>query len=218
MAFSFPLAAKSLYVFIPTEIRANVMQEKMGSFCSGIDITVFGRAKDFHRQVNANPPSAILSLEPVVKYSKAFNTVLTGRKNGFETEGYVLVSIDKQLELASIAGKKIGVVDLLGRKPMAEFITNLFKTKIQLKRVTKVEDLLPLITFGSVDGIFISESIYSQLKLKSNLNLVETKPGIKLGLASAAIDSSNDRDVIQCIAAFDTKLNTILGVDEWRLL
>ena len=81
-----------------------------------------------------------------------------------------------------------------------------------------MEDLLPLITFGSVDGIFISESIYSQLKLKSNLNLVETKPGIKLGLASAAIDSSNDRDVIQCIAAFDTKLNTILGVDEWRLL
>jgi len=218
MMFSLPLAAESLYVFVPTEVRANVMQDKIGSFCSGVDVTVFGRAKDFHKQVKANPPNAILSLMPVVNHSASFNSALNGSKNGSETEEYVLVSVDKGLDLAAIAGKKIGVVDLLGRKPMSAFITELFKTKVKLKRVTKVEDLLPLITFGSVDGIFIAESLYAQLKSKSNLNLISTKLNMKIGLVSAAISGATDKNVTECIAAFDSELNTTLGVDKWRAL
>lgn len=216
--FSLPLAAESLYVFVPTEVRANVMQDKIGSFCSGVEVTVFGRAKDFHKKVKADSPNAILSLMPVIKYSEAYKPALNGSKNGSETEDYVLVSVDKGLDIAAIAGKKIGVVDLLGRKPMSAFITELFKAKVKLKRVTKVEDLLPLITFGSVEGVFIAESLYNQLKTKSNLNLVATKLNMKIGLVSAAINGSADKKVTECIAAFDSELNTTLGVDKWRSL
>jgi len=218
MMFSLPLAAESLYVFVPTEVRANVMQDKISSFCSGVDVTVFGRAKDFHKQVKASPPNAILSLMPVVNHSVAYKPALNGSKNGAEAEEYVLVSVDKGLDISAIAGKKIGVVDLLGRKPMSAFITELFKAKVKLKRVTKVEDLLPLITFGSVEGVFIAESLYTQLKSKSNLNLVATKLNIKIGLVSAAINGSTDKKVTECIAAFDSELNTTLGVDKWRSL
>ena len=218
MILSLPVNAESLYVFVPTEVRANVMQDKIGSFCSGVDVTVFGRAKDFHKQVKANPPNAILSLMPVIKHSKEYNAALHGTKNGATTEEYVLVSVDKGLDLAAIAGKKIGVVDLLGRKPMSAFITELFKSKVKLKRVTKVEDLLPLITFGSVEGIFIAESLYAQLKSKSNLNLISTKLNIKIGLASAAISGATDIKMTNCITAFDNELNTTLGVDKWNAL
>ncbi len=218
MIFPLSASAESLYVFIPTEVRANVMQDKIGAFCLDVDVTVFGRAKDFHKQMKISPPNAILSLMPVINYNETYSATLNGSKNGSISEDYVLVSIDKALDLAAITGKRIGAIDLLGRKPMSDFISKLFNTKVKLKRVTKVEDLLALITFGSVDGIFIAESLFEQLRLKSNLNLISTRLNIKLGLASAAISGSTDRKMTECIAAFDTELNTTLGVDKWYML
>jgi hypothetical protein len=213
------LVADSLYVFVPTEVRANKLQQKIGSYCSGVDVTVFGRAKDFHNKVKAVPPTAILSLLPVIEHTLLFNAAIMGLRNGVNSEGYVLVSIDKTLGLDSLHNKKIGVVDLLGRKPMRVFIEQLLKTKIKLKRVTKVEDLLPLITFESVDAIFISESTFKQLKLKSKLNLVATPLNINIGLASAALSDAIIKDQLKdCLFAFDKKLNSTLGVDQWHTL
>jgi hypothetical protein len=219
ITFSSVLIAESLYVFVPTEVRANKLQQKIGSYCSGVDVTVFGRAKDFHNKIKAVPPTAILSLLPVVEHTLSFSNTILGLRNGVNNESYVLVSIERPLSLDSLYNKKIGVVDLLGRKPMRVFIEELLKTKIKLKRVTKVEDLLPLITFESVDAIFISETMFKQLKVKSKLNLVATPLNINIGLASAALSDAIIKDRLKdCLFAFDKKLNSTLGVDQWHTL
>jgi hypothetical protein len=219
ISFSTAPLAESLYVFVPTEVRANKLQQKIGSYCSGVDVTVFGRAKDFHKKLKAVPPTAILSLLPVVERTLLFNTTIMGLRNGTNSEGYVLVSIERPLALDNLNNKKIGVVDLLGRKPMGVFIEQLLKTQIKLKRVTKVEDLLPLITFESVDAIFISESMFRQLKSKSKLKLVATELNISIGLASAALSNVIIKDQLkECLFAFDKKLNSTLGVDQWHTL
>jgi hypothetical protein len=219
ITFSTGLTAESLYVFVPTEVSSNKLQQKIGSYCSGVDVTVFGRAKDFHNKVKAVPPTAILSLLPVIEHTLLFNAAIMGLRNGVSSEGYVLVSVDKTLRLDSLHNKKIGVVDLLGRKPMRLFIEQLLKTKIKLKRVTKVDDLLPLITFESVDAIFISESMFRQLKSKSKQNLVATPLNINIGLASAALGDVIIKDRLkECLFAFDKKLNSTLGVDQWNTL
>ena len=217
----FPLTslAESLYVFVPTEVRANKLQQKIGKYCSGVDVTVFGRAKDFHNKIKESPPSAILSLLPVIKKNQLFDTAIQGKRNGLSNEDYVLVSVDNPLQLTNIANKKIGVVDLFGRKPMIEFIEQLLQVKVKLKRVTKVEDLLPLITFDSVDAIFISNSLFTQLKSKSKLNLVATPLNIQLGLASAALSNTVIKENLKkCLFAFDKQLNSTLGVDQWNAL
>ncbi|MCO7223730.1 hypothetical protein [Pleionea sp. CnH1-48] len=219
MMFSLSLTAESLYVFVPTEVRANVMQTKIGELCNGVEVTVFGRAKDFRKQVKGNPPTAILSLSPVIEASDSFNTVMKGVKKGQDVEDYVLVSVDKPLEVGAIGTKRIGVVDLLGRKPMEKFVSGLLETKVKLKRVTKVEDLLPLLTFGSVQGIFVPTSLYDQLKSKSNLNLIATTINVQVGLASAALSKASSKEkVMKCISAFDKELNATLGVEQWRTL
>jgi len=219
MTLSVSSWAESLYVFVPTEVRANIMQQQISDICKDVEVTVFGRAKDFHKEVQKTPPNAILSLLPVIERSGSFNTTMKGIKGGQAEEDYVLVSVDKPIEITSIGEKKIGVVDLLGRKPMGQFISQLFQTTVKLARVTKVEDLLPLLTFGSVDGIFISESLYNQLKSKSNLNLVSTRLNIKVGLVSAALLDPKSKDKItQCIQGFNSDLNATLGVEQWRAL
>lgn len=218
--FAAPLTwAESLFVFVPSEVRANIMQENITKFCPGVDTTVFGRAKDFRQQVKTNPPNAILTLLPVIERNNGFNTIMKGTKNGLEEEDYVLVSVGNPIDLGAIKNKKIGVVDLLGRKPMNEFVGQLLQTDVKVKRVTKVEDLLPLLTFGSVDGIFVSESLFTQLKSKSNQNLVATRVNVKVGLVSAALNNDAAKDkVVSCISRFDAGLNGILGVEKWRAL
>lgn len=219
LLFSLTLLAESLYVFVPTEVRANKLQQKIAKYCSEVDVTVFGRAKDFHKKIKISPPTAILSLLPVVEKNQLFDTTIRGKRKGLSSEGYVLVSVDTPLKLTDIANKKIGVVDLFGRKPMIQFIEQLLQVKVKLKRVTKVEDLLPLITFDSVDAIFISNTLFAQLKSKSKLNLVATQLNIQLGLASAALSNKViEENLKTCLFAFDKQLNSTLGVDQWNAL
>lgn len=216
---SISVVAQSLYVFIPTEVRANKLQQKIETFCTGVDVTVFGRAKDFHNKIKVSPPTAILSLSPVIERNAPFNKSIAGLRNGFDSEDYVLVSLNKAVNIDHLKDKKIGVVDLLGRKPMMSFVEDLLQAKVKLKRVTKVEDLLPLITFDAVDAIFISDSLFSQFKQKSNLNLVATPLNIKVGLASAGLSDAVIKDKLKkCVFAFDKQLNNTLGVDQWLAL
>ncbi|NQZ06923.1 MAG: hypothetical protein HRT35_07160 [Algicola sp.] len=214
-----PVLGDNLYVFVPTDVRAKVMQQDISTICPNVGVTVFGRGKDFRKQVKKSPPDAILSLLPVIDRSSDFETVMRGVQNGLTEESYVLVSVDKALDLGQIQTNKIGVVDLLGRKPMGEFVSQLFQADIKLKRVTKQEDLLPLLTFGSVDGIFVSERLFKQIKNRSNLNLVSTTLNIKVGLVSAALAGAEAKEkIVNCLKKFNAKLNGTLGVDQWRIL
>ncbi|MFT5162950.1 MAG: hypothetical protein ACI9FJ_001531 [Alteromonadaceae bacterium] len=219
LILALPVWADNLFVFVPTDVRAKAMQQDISAICPNVTVTVFGRGKDFRKQVKKKPPDAILSLLPVINRSSPFEPVMRGVQQGVTEEEYVLVSVDEPLDITKLGSRKIGVVDLLGRKPMAEFISGLFQSDIKIKRVTKQEDLLPLLTFGSVDGIFVSERLYMQIKNKSNLNLVFTRLNIKVGLVSAALATTAAKEnIVGCLKKFSGKLNGILGVDQWRVL
>lgn len=219
MIFIHGADAAKLYVFVPTEIRANVMQESMTQACQNIDVTVFGRAKEFGLEMKNSPPDAVLTLLPVIERNSAFTTVLKGTRDGKQVEDYVLVTVERAADLGQLDGKKIGVVDVLGRKPMAEFVGQLLQADVKLKRVAKIEDLLPLLSFGAVDSVFIPESIYERIKQKSQLGLVATRLNIKVGLASAALKSNEAKQsVIRCIQDLPVTINQELGIDQWKQL
>ncbi len=62
LASAVSIAESSLYVFIPTDIRANVLQEQLSSVCPDLKVLVFGRGKDFRKEVAKVQPEAIISL------------------------------------------------------------------------------------------------------------------------------------------------------------
>lgn len=211
--------ASKLYVFVPTEVRANVMQESISQACPGVDVTVFGRAKEFGLEIKKNPPSALLTLLPVIERNNNFTTVMKGSKDGKEFEDYVLVTVGQAADLSQLEKSKVGVIDVLGRKPMAKFVGQLLQANVKLKRVSKVEDLLPLLSFGAVNSIFIPESIFERIRAKSKQDLVATRLNVKVGLTSAAL-SGNDSDKVieQCISSLPPRINQEMGVDQWQHL
>ena len=219
MSVAVPLSAlsNSLYVFLPTDIRAKVLEDQIKTSCPGVEVTVFGRGKDFRKKIKEAPPTGILSLSPVIERSDNFSISMEGKKGGAKKEGYLLVSVDNKLEKEQIPTSKIGVVDLLGRKPMTEYVSQLFGVDVKIKRVTKIEDLLPLLTFKAVDGIFIAESVYNILKEKTELKLQVNNLDIEVGLASAAVGDPSLKDSLNsCVKKFDQALNSTLGVDQWE--
>jgi hypothetical protein len=218
--FEVALAENKLYVFVPTDVRANVLQDRLTKICGHLNITVFGRAKDFQKEIGKAPPDAFISLMTVINKNKSYTALARGVKAGADEEEYVLVSLDEPVDITKIDKMKIGVVDILGRKPMKKFVSELFNKEVKIKRVTKQEDLLPLLSFGAVKAIFISQSLYENIKSKSKLNLVPTSVNIKLGLVSVALGSDPDakEQFENCISKFDQSLNGTLGVDQWKLL
>ncbi|PCI42982.1 MAG: hypothetical protein COB51_12170 [Moraxellaceae bacterium] len=203
-------------MFVPTNIQAAELEKLLSKTCPNIQITVFPRVKDFMTQVAANKPVAILAMVPTIKHIATYKMILEGKRQGNSAESYLMVSVDKALDLTQLATSKIGVLDILGRKQMKVFMSSLLGSSSKLKRVIKQEDLLPLLSFNSVDAIFVSESLYSELKANSQLNLVTTPLEAKVGLASiASMEDTANSALVGCVMQWENGLKLSLGVDQW---
>lgn len=208
-----------LYVFHPTLARPLAIQEALARRLPGVSITVFGRLADFHAKVAADAPDALLALPPVLKQYDAYQARLQGLRRGQPAEPYVLLSIDKAVDPARMDGVSLGVVGLLERKPMADFVQTLVKGTPRLDRVTKVEDLLPLLTFRTVSAVLVSEPVAQEFRKKSQANLV-TAPieAGKVGLVSLAVrkGAAADDALLKAVKGLQAGEMDLLGVDAWK--
>ncbi|MFK5893336.1 MAG: hypothetical protein QM504_08970 [Pseudomonadota bacterium] len=212
------MAENILYVFYPTDIRPKKMEKHITKHCPEISITVFGKIKDFEEQTRRIPPDAILSHPPVIKKIRYFSSHIDGFKDGQRQENYVLVSMNKAVDLTDLGSIKIGVLDILGRKPMKVFVSETLGTNVKIVRVTKTEDILNLLFFGLANAIFVSKHSYKKLRAQSKLPLVVTDPGIKMDLITMAIKKDETRQLfLSCFKRLDQQTNALLGVDQWQL-
>ncbi len=212
-------ASNRLYVFYPTDIRPKKMEKHISEYCPEIDTTVFGKIRDFKDQMHRLPPDAILSYAPVIKKNHQYTSLVQGFKQGLSHENYVLVSIGKAVNINQLSSIKIGVLDILGRKPMAAFVSKTLKTPVKISRVTKTEDMLNLLTFNIVDAIFISQRRFEQLRGQSKQPLVATKLNLKMNLAILAVKNEKSKKLfLACFNRLGQKTNDLLGVDQWALI
>ncbi len=213
------LANNRLYVFYPTDIRPKKMEKHITQHCPEIRTTVFGKIKDFEDQTQRIPPDAILSYAPVIKKNKQYTSFVQGFKQGQSQEDYVLVSINKMIKISQLSSMKIGVLDILGRNPMKLFVSKTLGINVKIARVTKIEDMLNLLTFGLVDAILVSQQRYDQFRVQSELALVATKLDLKMDLAILAVKSTKSKELfLNCFNRLGKQTNTLLGVDQWALI
>jgi len=211
--------ANRMYVFYPTDIRPKKMEKHISKHCPEIKTIVFGKVKDFEEQTHRAPPDAILSFTPVINKNKHFsNPYIQGIRNELTHEKFVLVSMNKAIEVGNLNSQKIGVLDILGRRPMTDFIRKMLGAKVKLSRVTKTEDILNLLTFGFVDAIFVSQYRYEKYSRESQLPLVATDLNIKMDLVALAVNNEASKNLFfKCVNRLDSDTNALLGVDKWQL-
>jgi hypothetical protein len=213
-------AGARVFVFYPSLARPLAIQEALARKCPGLEIAVFGRLADLQAMVGREPPQAILAQSAVLSQFPAYRSRLQGVRAGSSTENYVLLSIDKPVDVATISSATIGVVGMLDRKEMDGFVAGLVSGAPRINRVTKVEDLLPLLIFQSVSAVLVSEANMKEFRKKSRAKLVEVKlEKAKVGLVAAGVKegaAGEDKAILPALQALDAGTLALLGVDAWK--
>ena len=211
---------EKLYVFYPTTERPRAIQDKMEKIINGTSVTVFGRHCDFIARIATDPPDAILTKPLLLMHMENFAVRLTGVRKGRSGESYVLLSVKNSVEITSVnSNTVIGVVDVFGRTGLKTFMGQFFSEEPRIKRVTKVEDLLPLLSFNMAAAILIEDFFIDYFTSTSQLpfqivRFDESKYGIiALGVNR---NGSNAETILNTLKNNDGNIGALFGLDSWK--
>lgn len=207
-----------LYVFLHTNAKSTALEEILRARLPALEVTVFGRYSDLDEAFRRRPPDAVLA-RPMLLNARSIRPVLQGVRGDSDREPYVLVSNRNPVE-GSLAGRAIGVVDLLGRVSTEGYFAKVLGTsEVNLKRVIKRGDLLPLLQFGMADAALVPAVAVKHLKDQTTMDLrTRVLNDIQVGLPAVGIIADTTRDaIIRQFELLDSETNRLLEVGRWRV-
>lgn len=217
--FSVSLFAETnLYLFFPVQIRPKALEEKLNSIGSDVKVTVFGRYRDFIDRTKMDQPDAILAKDELIKELPSYSKAYVASFKGTHSSSYALLSLDKEFSSQGISGNTIGIVDIMGKKSLEKKINSSFSTAPLLKRVRKLEDLLPLLMFQMVPAVIIDVKDLDYYRNRSNAELFLAEiPKLKTSIATISIKDGKSKAAIKSLVnSFTPELKTLIGVDQWK--
>lgn len=204
--------APKLLVFLHVSLKQRAFQGLLQSALPGVDVTAVGRVADFDRSL-ADSPDAVLTL-PLVLQARGLSVRVQGRRAGASEERYALVAADSTPDPARV--KAVGALDLLGREGTNGFVSRMLGASAKVERVTKVEDLLPLLQMQRVDAILIPERLIGDVKSASRINLMARQLPNAVGLPALAALGPGAASVSAGLAQLPMSLSQTMGVDAWH--
>jgi len=204
--------APKLLVFLHVSLKQRAFQGLLQSALPGIDVTAVGRVADFDRSL-ADAPDAVLTL-PLVLQARKLSVQLQGRHAGASDERYALVAADAAPDPARV--KTVGALDLLGRDGTNSFVSRMLGNPAKVERVTKVEDLLPLLQMQRVDAIMIPQRLFGDVRSASRITLVARELPTSVGLPALAALGPGAPSVSAGVSQLPMSLSQTMGVDAWH--
>jgi hypothetical protein len=201
-----------LLVFLHVAAKQRAFQTELQAALAGVAVTAVGRTGDFDRAL-AEGQDAVLTL-PVVLAAHGIAPVLRGVRQGTAEERYALAGTETAPDPAKVA--TVGALDLLGRDGMASFVQDLLGARPKIERVTKVEDLLPLLQMQRVDAILLPARLLPEVRMTSRLNLASRELPATVGLPTAAKLGPPGAQVLAAIKRLPAGITRAFGVEEWR--
>jgi hypothetical protein len=205
-------AQQNLLVFLHVARKQRAFQNELTQALPGIAVTAVGRIADFDRAL-AEGQDAVLSL-PLILSARGLAPKLRGQRLGSSEEKYALIAADALPDAAHI--NAVGALDLLGRDGTTDFVQHLVGSKPKVERVTKVEDLLPLLQMRRVDAILLPSRLFAELRTSSRMSLVQRELPGAIGLPAVASTGPGGAEIAARISKLPASLAAILGVDAWR--
>jgi hypothetical protein len=207
----------SLYVYLHTEIKSSSLEKALRQQLPGLDVTVFGRFRDFEEAVTRGQPDAVLALQPLLAML-AIPPTLQGLRGDRDWEPYVLMSEESAAE-GGPSARVVGVVDLLGRTGTQQLVARMLgNPAVELRRVTKLEDLLTLLNLSAAGAVLVPGGAAKSLSERSRLRLrVHPLPDARVGLPALGVRKGELRDLlVRELMKLDADSLRLLGLDRWR--
>jgi len=201
-----------LLVFVHAAVKQRALQTGLQAALAGVEVTAVGRIADFERCLKEGT-DAVLAIPQVILACK-LSPSLRGVRAGSTEEKYSIVGVGATPDPASIGS--VGALDVLGREGTNAFVRDLLGASPRVERVSKVEDLLPLLQMQRVDAVLLPLRLLSEIKSTSKLALTERQLGKAVGLPAVASASAGGGRVVAAVSKMPPDIAKILGVDSWR--
>lgn len=200
-----------LLVFVQTGIKQRALQLMLQQALPALSVTTVGRVADFGRAL-ADGQDAVLTL-PLVMNARGIAPQVLGRRGGASDEPYGLVGANGAPQIADI--KTVGALDMLDRAGTNTLVQNLVGKQVKVERVTKVEDLLPLLQLQRADAVLLPSRLLADIRATSSLSLEYRELPGRVGLPALASVGPSGADVVAQAAKLSGKAAQLLGVDSW---
>lgn len=205
------------FAFVPSDEKSMTIEKRIAAALDGLEVTVFGRAKDLERSVQQMNPEAVIAPEPTLR-ELGLTPTMSGKRAGSTTEEYVLITVDRPAAPSSMGGATVGILGIMGHASMEVHCGQLLGTgKQKIKTVTKYADLLPLLQFKVAQGVVLPLRFAPTLTSRSALKLVQNEiPGGRVGLTAVAVRSPSARGVVvAALRGISDDGKAALGVEGW---
>jgi hypothetical protein len=212
-----PLSRPLLYVYLPSEVKSSVLERTLRQQLPSLEVTVFGRFRDFEEAMGRRPPDAVVAIPPLLK-SLAIAPTLQGLRGDRDWEPYLLL-FDAAAGDSGATPSVVGVVDLLGRTGTQQLASKLLgNPAVELRRVTKLEDLLPLLQLSAAQAVLVPADAARGFAERSRLKLVvRSLPEARVGLpAVGVLNAQTAARVVAQIQTLDPDACRMLGIERWR--
>ncbi len=201
-----------LLVFLHVALKQRAFESELQAALPGLEVRAVGRLGDFERGLE-DGQDAVMSLPPVLA-SHGLTSKLQGMRGGSSDEKYSLVGAGVVPDPARVSA--VGALDLLGHDGTNAFVWDLLGARPKVERVTKFEDLLPLLQMQKVDGILLPARLVPELQNASRLPLAGRELSKLVKLPAVASVGGGGADALAQIARIPAKVSKTLGVDAWR--
>jgi hypothetical protein len=201
-----------LLVFLHVALKQRAFQSELQAALGDIAVTAVGRTADFDRGL-AEKPDAVVTL-PIVLATHGLPVSAQGLHRGAAEEPCALAGVDIPPDPATVMS--VGVLDDLGREGMNRFVLGLLGRQPKVERVTKVEDLLPLLQLQRVEAIIVPSRLLGEVRAPSRLNLVPRELTKGVGLPAVSSLGPGGPEIVQAVRRLPAAMAGAWGVNEWR--
>jgi hypothetical protein len=218
--------APKLFVFLATDLPTLKLQKALQNELAGVEVMAYGKSKDFLKAVKGQSADAILTYPVLLKDADVTSSVGGVSGQGGDKDKHVLVSLGAGVDLGQIAGLKVGVLDIVGRKLTEAFVMDfagIGKPK-KFTRTKKYQDLLALLLLKKVDAILLPSRLLPSFEAAAGaVALAQTDiPGKGVGLPMLGKlksgDTANQKTLEDGVKKLSGELLGKLGVSKWRSL
>jgi len=212
--FSRPAEARVLkvLVYLHVALKQRAFESELRAALPNLDVKAVGRLADFDRALDEGADAVLSS--PLLLAAHRLSIEVQGHHAGSPDERYSLVGAGSAPAPDRVA--TIGALDLLGREATSSFVYGLLGSRPRVERVTKLEDLLPLLQMQKVDGIVLPTRLLPDVQASSRLELTPHPLPSLVRLPALAAVGPGGAEAVAAVARLPLKISRTLGVDEWR--
>lgn len=162
------VSATELQVYLTSTIAVSERDKalKADGALSGTNVTVFGKFREFSSSVKISKPTYVIAPSSFSAINKDYKAVYQFGLNGQSKFKYLVLSSKAEWSKNKMSSGSVGIVDELGRTETKKFIQSNVGEFKRVKRVTKADDLMPLLVLENADYIIICPKNYDVLKRK----------------------------------------------------